>query len=109
MQYLANLFAAGNEAPVRSALRKLLAVRTYMRRKTVDGEVDAFALAALAEAGLSLAQAEAVYKLTTQPDLEERFVLPPYHREMSVEAHLDPLRHKGQAGLGYVDAPSRGA
>jgi nitrate reductase / nitrite oxidoreductase, beta subunit len=70
---------------------------------------NAIALEALAEAGLSLPHAEAIYKLTTQPDLEERFVLPPYHREMSVETHLDPLRHKGQAGLGYVDAPSRGA
>src|SRR5512146_161839 len=30
IRYLANLFSAGNEAPIRSALRKLLAVRTYM-------------------------------------------------------------------------------
>ena len=51
VQYLANLFAAGNEAPVRAALRKLLAVRTYMRRKTVDGAVDEQTLALLAEAG----------------------------------------------------------
>jgi nitrate reductase / nitrite oxidoreductase, beta subunit len=109
VKYLANLFTVGDEEMLRGVLRKLLAVRVYKRRQSVEGEVDAIAQAALAEAGLSLPQAEAIYKLTTQPDLEERFVLPPYHREMSVEAHLDPLRHKGQAGLGYVDAPSRGA
>ena len=109
VKYLANLFTVGDEAMLRGVLRKLLAVRIYKRRQSVEGEVDAIAQAALAEAGLSLPQAEAIYKLTTQPDMEERFVLPPYHREMSVEAHLDPLRHKGQTGLGYVDAPSRGA
>jgi nitrate reductase beta subunit len=62
----------------------------------------------LAEAGLDPERAEAIYHLTTQPTLDERFVLPPYHREQAVEALRDPLAHKGEAGLGYLQAPRRG-
>ncbi len=108
VKYLANLFTAGEQAPIRLALRKMLAVRIYMRRKTVDGSIDQATLALLAEAGTTPAEAEAIYHLTTQPTLEERFVLPPYHREMSVESMGDPLAHKGETGLGYIQAPLRG-
>ena len=108
VRYLANLFTAGNEEIIRGVLRKLLAVRVYMRRKSVEGAVDQVALDALAEAGLTPETAEAIYALTTQPTLEERFVLPPYHREMSIEARMDPLAHKGDTGLGYLQAPLRG-
>jgi nitrate reductase / nitrite oxidoreductase, beta subunit len=108
VQYLAHLFAGGNEGHVRSALRKLLAVRTYMRRKTVEGAVDADLLALLAEAGTSPDEVEAIYRLTTLSTLPDRFVIPQYHREMAVEAWKDPLAHKGEAGFGYVQAPVRG-
>ncbi|MEJ2597371.1 MAG: nitrate reductase subunit beta [Anaerolineales bacterium] len=108
VRYLANLFTAGNEQIVAGVLHKLLAVRVYMRRKSVEGSIDAIALQALEAAGLNPQTAEAIYHLTTQPDTEERFVLPPYHREQSVEAWRDPLVHKGLTGLGYLQAPARG-
>lgn len=108
VKYLANLFAGGNEAIIEGVLRKMLAVRVYMRRKTVDGVVDEATVKLLKEAGTSPEEAEAIYHLTTQPTLEERFVMPPYHREMSVEAWKDPLAHKGETGLGYIQAPVRG-
>jgi nitrate reductase beta subunit len=108
IRYLANLFSAGNEEPIRSALRKMLAVRTYMRHKTVEGQISEQTLALLAEAGLNQEQAEAIYRMTTLPTLDERFVLPPYQREMAVESWKDPLAHKGEAGLGYIQAPRRG-
>lgn len=108
IRYLANLFSAGNKEPIRSALRKMLAVRTYMRHKTVEGQISEQTLALLAEAGLDQEQAEAIYRMTTLPTLDERFVLPPYHREMAVESWKDPLAHKGEAGLGYIQAPRRG-
>lgn len=108
VKYLANLFSAGDEAPVRRVLRKLLAVRAYMRRKTVAGEIDAATLELVAEAGLEPESVEAIYHLTTQPTMDERFVLPPYHRELAIEALRDPLAHKGETGLGYLQAPRRG-
>jgi len=107
VRYLANLFSAGNEVVMEEILRKLLAVRIYMRRKTVVGKVDEISLKALADAELSEHQAIAIYNLTTLPKIEDRFVFPPYHREMSIEAGLDPLTHKGETGFGYIQPPKR--
>jgi nitrate reductase beta subunit len=108
VKYLANLFSAGDEKMIRLILRKLLAVRTYMRRKTVDCAIDQDTLSMISELGLTTQDVEGIYELTTQPTPEKRFVLPPYHREMSVEMLGDPLTRKGEEGLGYVQAPRRG-
>src|SRR4029453_19381896 len=40
MKYLANLLTAGDEKPVSLALERMLAMRAYMRTKTIDGVVD---------------------------------------------------------------------
>jgi len=108
VKYLANLFSVGDEQVIRDILRKMYAVRLYMRRKTVDQNVDEATLQALTKAGSSPEEVEAIYKLTTLPQLHERFVLPPYHREVSIETLNDPLAHKGEVGVGYVQPPKRG-
>ena len=108
IKYLANMFTAGDEAIISGILRKLLAVRTYMRRKTVDGVMDEKILALLAEAGTTVQEVEAIYRLTTLPSYDERFVIPEYHRETAVEAWQDPQVHKGSTGFGYVQLPRRG-
>jgi nitrate reductase beta subunit len=109
LQYLANLFSAGHVPTVERVLKKMLAVRIFKRRQSVDGAVDKAMLRLLEEAGTNAAEAEAIYRLTTLPTLEERFVIPPYHREMAMEAWSDPLAHKGETGLGYIQPPVRGA
>jgi nitrate reductase beta subunit len=109
IQYLANLFSGGNEAMIRDILRKMLAVRIYKRRQSVEGDIDEQTLRVLEFAGLTPETAEDTYRLTTLPTLEERFVLPPYRREMATEAWGDPLAHKGDTGFGYIQAPTRGA
>ena len=101
--------AAGDEAVIRRVLRKMLAVRIYKRRQSVDGVVDDATVALLAAAGTTPQEAENIYRLTTLPTVDERFVLPPYHREMSIEAVNDPLSHKGATGVGYLTPPRRGA
>ncbi len=108
VKYLANLFSAGNEKIIEDVLRKMLAVRIYKRAETVDGALTDEAKAALAEVGLDPETAEEIYRLTTLPTLEDRFVIPPYHREASIEAWKDPLEHKGLAGVGYIQPPVRG-
>jgi nitrate reductase beta subunit len=108
MQYLANLFAAGNLALVEPILKKMLAVRILKRRQSVEGEVGAAVERLLHDAGTSVEEAEAIYRLTTLPTLEERFALPPYHREVSAEVWGDPLQHKGRVGVGYVELATRG-
>jgi nitrate reductase / nitrite oxidoreductase, beta subunit len=109
IRYLANLFSAGDEDVIRKVLRKMLAVRTYKRRQSVDGAIDDDTIALLVAAGTTPQEAEDIYRLTTLPTVDERFVMPPYHREMAIEAVNDPLSHKGAAGVGYLTPPRRGA
>jgi len=40
VRYLANMLTAGDEKPVVTALERMLAMRAYMRSKTVDGVID---------------------------------------------------------------------
>ena len=40
LKYLANLLTAGDELPVARGLERMLAMRAYMRAKTVDGVID---------------------------------------------------------------------
>jgi nitrate reductase beta subunit len=40
VRYLANMLTAGDEAPIVTALERMLAMRAYMRSKTVDGVVN---------------------------------------------------------------------
>jgi nitrate reductase beta subunit len=109
VQYLANLFSVGDPEPIRRVLGTMLAVRTLKRRQSVDAEVDEATRSMLASVGLTETTAEAIYRLTTGPTMNERFVFPPYHREMSIVAIGDPLARKGEAGLGYVQPARRGA
>jgi nitrate reductase beta subunit len=110
IKYLANLFSAGNEEVIEKILRKMLAVRIYKRRQSVEGVIDDATLTMIESAGTSPEEIEAIYRMTTLPTMQERFVFPPYHREMSAEAmYGDPLARKGETGFGYTLAPERGA
>ena len=40
VRYLANLLTAGDERPVADGLERMLAMRAYMRAKTIDGVID---------------------------------------------------------------------
>jgi len=109
VQYIANLFSVGNEDVIRRILRKMYAVRIFKRHQSLNnGTVDDATRKLLDSAGLTEESAEAIYLLTTVPTIAERFVLPPYHREMSIEQLNDPLAYKGAVGMGYIEEPRRG-
>jgi nitrate reductase beta subunit len=109
VQYLANLFSVGNEPVIRQILRKMYAVRIFKRHQSLNGGVvDDATRKLLASADLDENEAEAIYRLTTVPTIDERFVLPPYHREMTIEQLNDPLAYKGEVGMGYIEEPRRG-
>jgi len=108
MKFLANLFGAGEEGPLRYALRKQKAVRWYRRFKTV-GDVDEQTVSRmLQEADCSPDQAEEIYKLTSLCTFDDRFVIPPMHREEAIEMMRDPLEHKQSVGFGFLAGPKRG-
>ena len=108
IEYLAAMFGAGNTGKVRYALRKQKAVRWYRRAVTV-GDVDMpTAERMLREADCSPEEAEAIYKLTSLCTFDERFVIPPMHREQAIEMLEDPLEHKQAVGFGFIEGPRRG-
>ncbi len=107
IQFLANLFGAGHEGKVRYALRKQKAVRWYRRAVTV-GDVDmATAERMLQEADCSPEEADDIYRLSALCTFEERFVIPPMHREEAIAATTDPLEQKQNAGFGFLSGPGR--
>ncbi len=109
IDYLASLLAGGNSGKVRYALKKQMAVRLWRRFVTV-GDVDkAVAERVLTEADCTPEQADEIYKLTSLCTFEDRFVIPPMHREMAVEALGDPYRHKASVGFGFLEGPKRGS
>jgi nitrate reductase beta subunit len=108
LRYLARLFAAGNESIVGDVLKKLIAVRLFRRHETVSDCDPAAVDRALTEAGLDAETAEAIYRLTSLPTFEQRFEVPPYHREMAIEMMDDPQTRKQMAGVGSRNEPQRG-
>lgn len=120
VDYLANLFSVGDRSPIEHALRTMLAIRTYKRqqvpgRATVNGSTPTSdgaspeIVAMLESVGLTPERAEDIYRLTTTPTMDDRFVLPPYHRELSIEELNDPLTAKGSTGFGAITGPRRGS
>ncbi len=108
MKFLANLFGAGHEGKVRYALRKQKAVRWYRRALTV-GDVDLeTARRMLSEADCSPEEADAIYQLTSLCTFEDRFVIPPAHREEAIQMLEDPQEHKQGVGFGFLSGPQRG-
>ncbi|MCV2893669.1 nitrate reductase subunit beta [Lentibacter sp. XHP0401] len=95
VKYLANMLTAGDEAPVVTALERMLAMRSYMRSKTVDGVIDE----GIAErVGLSGRMIEDMYKIMALADYEDRFVIPTTHREQVEEAY------DLKGGCGFTDS-----
>ncbi len=108
LQFLANLFGAGHQAKVVYALKKQKAVRIYRRAVTV-GDIDIkTAERLLTDVGSNPEEAEAIYRLTSLCTFDDRFVIPPMHREEAIEMMKDPHEHRASTGFGFVQAPERG-
>ena len=101
-KYLANMFTAGDEKPIMGSMSKLLAMRAHQRFKAVDG-TDGKEV--LADAGLSVEQAEEMYQMLGIANYEDRFVIPTSHEEMR---HEDPYGFQGQNGFSGGNASSHG-
>jgi nitrate reductase beta subunit len=84
VRYLANLLTAGAEAPIVSALERLLAMRAFYRGRQL-GQSDNMAV--LAQAGLSLAEVEEMHRYLAIANYEDRFVIPTSHREEAENAY----------------------
>jgi len=92
LKYLANLLAAGDEAPVRLALKRLLALRRYMRSVRVENEPD---VPALESVGLTQETAQEMYHLLALANYRDRFVVPTVRKEEAANLY----RGHGEAGF----------
>ncbi|MEZ4588368.1 MAG: hypothetical protein R2909_18470 [Gemmatimonadales bacterium] len=98
VRYLANLLSAGDEEVIRGVLKRLAAMRSYMREKTISGSGDA----ALATAvGMSPGELEEMYRLLAIADYGDRFVVPPAHRELAGRL----VEEQGGCGLDFPGGP----
>jgi nitrate reductase beta subunit len=88
IRYLANMLTAGDEGPVRMALKRLAAIRSHMRAVRIEGK-DGDSI--LEDVGLSIEQAEQIYRLLALAPYTERFVLPTATKEQP-EIHMDQGR-----------------
>ncbi len=95
LKYLANLLTAGNVEPIKDALKRLMAVREYMRDKELGREpnVDKLKLVGLTPEG-----AEELYRLLAIAKFEERFVIPTTKKEND----RDVYKEQGYTGFDYI-------
>ena len=101
LKYLANLLTAGAEEPVALCLERMLAMRGYMRSKTVEGVVDEGIAHAV---GLTVAQIEDMYHVMAIANYEDRFVIPTGHREDAEDMYDE----RGSCGFSFGNGCSSG-
>jgi nitrate reductase beta subunit len=58
--------------------------------------------------GMDADTADAIFRLTSLATFEERFVIPPAHREESIEMLEATADAKGETGFGFKTKPERG-
>ncbi|MDS1270806.1 nitrate reductase subunit beta [Lipingzhangella sp. LS1_29] len=73
IEYLAELFTAGDTAPVDATLRRLAAMRSYMRRINLGAEPDESIATAV---GMTGSDIEEIYRLLALAKYDERYVIP---------------------------------
>jgi nitrate reductase / nitrite oxidoreductase, beta subunit len=93
IRYLANMLSAGDEQPVRTALRRLAAMRRHMRDVSFGGEPDD---AVAKTVGLTPEEVERLFRLLALAKYDERYVIPKTHREVAG----DVADLQGACGIG---------
>jgi nitrate reductase beta subunit len=112
LEYLANLLSAGDTGVIRDVLRRLAAMRAYMRKQQVLGERDEALPAAV---GVGATDLEDMYRLLAIAKYDERYVIPQAHGELAsrlaeqgANAGCGLDFEGGPGNCGAVAAPSEG-
>lgn len=98
VEYLANLLTAGDTGRIREVLRKMAVMRIHMRNQQT-GKTSESAL--LERVGMDAQEVEDMYRLLAIAKYNDRFVIPPAHRE-EVE---DLFSEQGSCGLDFAGGP----
>jgi len=104
VEYLANLFTAGQVAPVESVLRRLAAMRSYLRDLNLGRDADESIPAKVGMDGESMYE---MFRLLALAKYDERYVIPTAHaeqahalEELGTECSLDAEGGPGMGGTG---------
>ncbi len=73
IKYLANMLTGGSEKPVINALKRMLAMKVYMRSKLVDNFIN---LNILKNTGMTEREVKEMYRYMAIANHEDRFVIP---------------------------------
>jgi nitrate reductase / nitrite oxidoreductase, beta subunit len=98
VDYLANLLTAGDSEVIRSVLRRLAAMRGYMRKRDVLDEHDE---AMATGVGMTVTDIEDMYRLLAIGKYEERYVIPKAHAELGERL----MQQQGTCGLDFEGGP----
>ncbi|EHR50846.1 nitrate reductase, beta subunit [Saccharomonospora marina XMU15] len=112
VEYLAQLFTAGDVEPVNAVLRRLAAMRSYMRDINLGREPREQIASAV---GMTGEQVYDMYRLLALAKYDERYVIPPAHaeqahglEELATECSLDYEGGPGMGGSGPFGESSGG-
>jgi nitrate reductase beta subunit len=112
VDYLAQLFTAGDAEPVNAVLRKLAAMRSYQRDINLGRQPDE---SIPAKVGMTGEQVQRMYRLLALAKYDERYVIPPAHaeqahglEELATECSLDYEGGPGMGGSGPFGEASGG-
>ncbi len=102
VKYLANMFTAGDEAPILLSINRMIAMRAYQRTVHVEKEPN---LAILEKVGLTVEQVEDMYRYMAIGNYEDRFVIPTSNEELAQE---DFHAFQGSNGFSFGNTGSCG-
>ncbi len=102
VKYLANLLTAGEEAPIRLGLKRMMAMRQYMRGQLIENQDNS---QILDDVGLNDEMVQDMYKIMALADYEDRYVIPTGHKEET----LDAYGASGGCGFSFGDGCSLGS
>ncbi|MGY0019766.1 nitrate reductase subunit beta [Streptomyces sp. cg35] len=103
LEYLAEIFTAGDVAPVRSSLEKLAAMRSHMRAINLGDRPDG----SIAESvGMGASEIEEMYRLLAIAKYEDRYVIPT--AAVGDAQRLEESALPDSCSLDYEDGPGMG-
>jgi nitrate reductase beta subunit len=79
----------------------------YRRHKTVGDVSEEKPDETLKDAGLTPEMAEGIYYLTSLAKFDDRFVIPPAHREEAIEMIENTGDKKGNMGFGFKEGTAQ--
>ena len=89
---------AGDPEPVRLALKRLAAMRGFVRERNLGGEPDSAIAAAV---GMEPAEIDHMFRLLAIAKYDERYVIPKTHGEIGI----NPMARQGACGLDFPGGP----